>query len=111
MRQAGMMAAPGIVALKTMVDRLTDDHSNAELLAKGLEEVGGLSIENTVETNIVLVNTEGIGMSADEFLDILKEMDILAVSFGPNTVRFVTHFDVSEDEIRQVLAKLKYRFS
>jgi len=111
MRQAGMIAAPGLVALKTMVDRLTDDHSNAGLLAKGLEEVAGLSIENTVETNIVLANTEGIGMSADEFLDSLKEMDIFAVSFGPNTVRFVTHFDVSEDEIRQVLAKVKYRFS
>lgn len=110
LRQAGIIAAPGIVALKTMVNRLTEDHDNAKLLAAGLQEVQGLAIENKVETNIVLVNTKGIELNAARFLETLKEKNILAAAFGPNTVRFTTHYDVSTNEINQVIKKIKHTF-
>ncbi|SEP93449.1 L-threonine aldolase [Virgibacillus subterraneus] len=106
LRQAGIIAAPGLVALRTMVDRLTEDHENAQLLADGLKEVSGLIIENNVDTNIVLVNTEDAELRAEQFLDMLKESGILAVPFGPYTVRFVTHFDVSKEEIRSVIDRV-----
>ncbi|MGP4105480.1 low-specificity L-threonine aldolase [Virgibacillus sp. L01] len=106
LRQAGIIAAPGLVALRTMVDRLAEDHENAQLLADGLKEVSGLTIENNVDTNIVLVNTEDAGLRAEQFLEMLKESGILAVPFGPNTVRFVTHFDVSKEEIRSVIDRI-----
>lgn len=107
LRQAGLIAAPGLIALRTMVDRLAEDHENAQLLADGLKGVSGLTIENNVDTNIVLVNTENAGLSAEEFLVILKGADILAVPFGPNTVRFVTHFDVTIEEVRNVIEKVE----
>ncbi|MBP1947862.1 low-specificity L-threonine aldolase [Virgibacillus litoralis] len=106
LRQAGIIAAPGLVALRTMVDRLAEDHENAQLLADGLKEVSGLTIENNVDTNIVLVYTEDAGLRAEQFLEMLKESGILAVPFGPYTVRFVTHFDVSKEEIRSVIDRI-----
>lgn len=106
MRQAGIIAAPGIVALSTMVDRLGEDHENAKFLASGLQEIKGLSIENNVDTNIVLVNTKGTGLTSNEFLAKLKQEGILGVSFGPNTVRFTTHFDVTREKIKSVIDKV-----
>ncbi|ASK62775.1 low-specificity L-threonine aldolase [Virgibacillus phasianinus] len=105
LRQAGIIAAPGLVALNTMIDRLAEDHENARYLADGLQEVGGLSIGNNVDTNIVLVNTEGAGLTSHEFLDKLKQHKILGNSFGPNTIRLTTHFDVTCSEIRTVIEK------
>ncbi|MFB4169905.1 low-specificity L-threonine aldolase [Virgibacillus sp. JSM 102003] len=106
LRQAGIIAAPGLVALCTMVNRLAEDHENAQLLADGLKEVSGLTIENNVDTNIVLVNTEEAELRAEQFLAMLKESGILAVPFGPYTVRFVTHFDVTQEEIRSVIDRI-----
>ncbi|ASN04799.1 low-specificity L-threonine aldolase [Virgibacillus necropolis] len=110
LRQAGIIAAPGIVALKTMVDRLVEDHENAKFLASGLQEIKGLSIENNVDTNIILVNTKEAGLSSKEFLIKLKQEGILGVSFGPNTVRFTTHFDVTREEIKSVMEKVNKLF-
>ncbi|WP_163970478.1 low-specificity L-threonine aldolase [Oceanobacillus halotolerans] len=107
LRQAGIIAAPGLVALQTMVDRLEEDHTNASLLATGLGEIEGLTVENSVDTNIVLINTEKAGLSANAFLDRLKEQGVLAVPFGPNTVRFTTHFDVSTDEVKTAIERAK----
>ncbi|WP_164668176.1 low-specificity L-threonine aldolase [Virgibacillus doumboii] len=106
LRQAGIIAAPGLVALRKMVDRLEEDHENARVLASGLNEINGLTVENNVDTNIVLVNTEGVGLTATQLLERLKEAEVLAVPFGPNTVRFVTHFDVTKEEIQTVLGKV-----
>lgn len=106
LRQAGIIAAPGLVALKTMVERLADDHENARVLASGLQEIKGLSIENNVDTNIILVNTKEAGLTANEFLEKLQQEGILGVSFGPNTVRLTTHFDVTRDELKQMLGKV-----
>lgn len=106
LRQAGMIAAPGLVALRTMVNRLEEDHTNAKTLATGLKHIKGLRIENDVETNIVLVNTVETGMNAQQFVELLREKDVLAITYGPNTVRLTTHYDVSKEQIEVVIDKL-----
>ncbi|MBM7552161.1 low-specificity L-threonine aldolase [Thalassobacillus pellis] len=107
LRQAGIIAAPGLVALEEMTERLTEDQENAELLASGISHITGLEIENKVETNIVLVNTEKAGYTAEQFLEALKDEGVLAVPFGPHTVRFVTHYPISGKDIDNVLTKIQ----
>ncbi|USG68055.1 low-specificity L-threonine aldolase [Brevibacillus ruminantium] len=105
MRQAGYMAAPGILALTQMVDRLEEDHQLAALLAEGLRQ---LSFEvKPVETNIVLVHTERAGMNALDFLSRLAEKGVLAVDFDENVVRFTTHRHISEQDIRTALQAIE----
>ncbi|MDC3413261.1 low-specificity L-threonine aldolase [Aquibacillus sp. 3ASR75-11] len=104
LRQAGIIAAPGLVALEEGVERLVEDHQNAQLLADGLAAVNGLMIENIVETNIILVNVEGAGYTANAFLEALKSEGILAVAFGPHTLRMVTNYGVSNEDVQHVLS-------
>ncbi|SFF65051.1 L-threonine aldolase [Halobacillus alkaliphilus] len=106
LRQVGIIAAPGLVALNEMVDRLAEDHEHAQQLAEGLGNIEGLEIENNVDTNIILVNVEGRGKTSHEFLEELKSEDVLAVAFGPHTVRFVTHYDVSREDIDRVIDRV-----
>ena len=106
LRQVGIIAAPGLVALNDMVDRLAEDHEHAQQLAEGLGNIEGLEIENNVDTNIVLVNVEGRGKTSHEFLEELKSQGVLAVPFGPYTVRFVTHYDVSREDIDRVIERV-----
>ncbi|MFZ3576690.1 low-specificity L-threonine aldolase [Virgibacillus sp. DJP39] len=106
LRQAGIIAAPGLVALSSMVDRLKEDHKNAAFLALGLMEINGISIENNVDTNIVLVNTKEAGLNSKEFLNKLKAEGVLGVPFGPETTRFTTHFDVTREDIKNVIQKV-----
>ncbi|MYL50744.1 low-specificity L-threonine aldolase [Halobacillus litoralis] len=105
LRQVGMVAAPAYVALTEMVDRLAENHAHARQLANGLQHVEGLTIEK-VETNIVLVHVNGLGETAESFLHKLKEDGILAVPFGPTTVRFVTNYGVGGREIDQVIDRI-----
>lgn len=107
MRQAGVLAAPGILALTEMQDRLTEDHANAKRLASALSEMKGLSIDpQSVETNIVIVDVTGTGKSAYDILDLLQEQGILATDFGDTLVRFVTHKDVSRDNIEEAIQRI-----
>ncbi|MDZ7745154.1 MAG: low specificity L-threonine aldolase [Halobacteriales archaeon] len=94
MRQAGMIAAPGLLALENRT-RLHEDHANAQRLADGLREVDGLSVHDP-DTNIVLVDTDG---PAEAFLDALEAAGIQASRFGPQQVRFCTHWDVDESDV------------
>nr|WP_239584252.1 low-specificity L-threonine aldolase [Aquibacillus albus] len=103
LRQAGVIAAPGLIALQENVERLADDHHNANYLAEGLANISGLVVENNVETNILLVNVEKAGFTSDSFLKELKNKGVLAVPFGPSTVRFVTNYGVTKDDIDQAL--------
>jgi threonine aldolase len=107
LRQAGVIAAPGLVALTEMVDRLDEDHHHAKILADGLENIEGLTVESTVETNIVLVNVKETGYNAQSFLHKLKDEGILAVEFGPETIRFVTNYGVSKEDIETVLSRIQ----
>lgn len=97
MRQAGMIAAPGRLALEN-VDRLADDHANARRLGAALDDLDGLSVPEP-DTNIVLVNTKAAGLTAAEFLAECEGRGVLGAEFGEYTVRFCTHLDVDETDI------------
>ncbi|WP_429841994.1 low-specificity L-threonine aldolase [Brevibacillus sp. FIR094] len=101
LRQAGYLAAPGIIALTQMTERLAEDHERAQQLAKGLRQLS-LQVER-VETNIVLVNTDSIGQSAVAFLERLEEKGVLAVDFDEYVIRFTTHRHISDQHIETVV--------
>ncbi|MFS0553216.1 low-specificity L-threonine aldolase [Brevibacillus sp. 179-C9.3 HS] len=101
LRQAGYLAAPGIIALTQMTERLAEDHERAKQLAEGLRQLS-LQVEQ-VETNIVLVNTDSIGQTAVAFLECLEEKGVLAVDFDEYVIRFTTHRHISEEQIKLVL--------
>jgi len=105
MRQAGLIAAPGIEALANR-DRLSVDHENARELAAGLDAVPGLAASEP-ETNIVLVDTSGAGLSAEEFLDAVERRDVLGTAFGDATVRFCTHLDVARDDVEAAVRRIR----
>ncbi|UPW01659.1 low specificity L-threonine aldolase [Halorussus gelatinilyticus] len=97
MRQAGVIAGPGRLALEN-VERLAEDHENARTLAEQLASVEGLTVQDP-ETNIVLVDTEGTGHEADAFLDSCEEMDVLGTQFDTHVARFCTHWDADRDDV------------
>jgi threonine aldolase len=97
MRQAGVLAAAGLIALTEMPKRLQEDHANARLLAEAVAGVEGVSIDlETVETNIVIFTLKDGG--AAEFVAALKERGVASSAIGTHQVRFVTHFDVSRED-------------
>ena len=103
MRQAGVLAAAGLLALDTMVDRLADDHRHARTLAEGLSELGSLEIDLArVQTNFVLA--EPLRMSAAEAVDRLRSRGVLAGTMGPRRLRFVTHDGITAADVQNVLA-------
>ncbi len=95
MRQAGVLAAAGLIALETMPTRLHEDHANAKFLAETLSHIEGVIVDpDTVETNIVIFRlAEGVG--AHDLVVRLKARGVLAGSVGPDAIRLVTHNDVS----------------
>lgn len=99
LRQVGVLAAPGIIALNDMVDRLEEDHNKAKKLAEAIQSMSKLSIVNAVDTNILVVNVEKTGLSAEAFVTELESRGVRAVMFGPTTVRMTTHYDVSFSDI------------
>ncbi|MFG0215561.1 low-specificity L-threonine aldolase [Brevibacillus porteri] len=101
LRQAGYLAAPGIIALTQMTERLAEDHERAQQLAKGLRQLS-LQVKQ-VETNIVLVNTDSIGQTAVAFLERLEEKGVLAVDFDEYVIRFTTHRHISDQHIETVV--------
>lgn len=104
MRQAGVIAAAGIVALETMVDRLADDHARARRLADVLASRFPGSVDpELVETNIVCARA---GALPDDLLEQLARRGVLAGTIDVETVRFVTHKDVDDDDLTLVIAAL-----
>jgi threonine aldolase len=112
MRQAGILAAAGIYALEHNVERLAEDHLNAKRLAKGIAEIDGLDIdEKAVETNILFFHVRKPGLTVPMLLDRMKAEGVLMGGTGPNTIRAVSHLDVSKDGIDraiEVLRKVAY---
>jgi threonine aldolase len=95
MRQAGILAAAGLIALQQMPARLHEDHANARLLAEALSHTEDAAIDlDTVETNIVIFRLNG-GIHASELSARLKARGVLANAVGPHTMRLVTHMDVN----------------
>lgn len=96
MRQAGVLAAAGLIALEEMPKRLGEDHRNAKLLAERLSRIPGIAIDPArVETNIVIFDVSATGMTSQEFSAQLKQRGILMNGVGPARVRAVTHYDVT----------------
>ena len=114
MRQAGVLAAAALYALDHHVERLRDDHANAQILARAIAETPGVRLcPPEVETNIVYMQIEEGLASAAHIVHALKEHGVLAHATGPWAVRFVTHLDVSRaqaeraaETIRKVVRRL-----
>lgn len=108
MRQAGILAAAGIVALEEMVGRLDEDHKNALLLAESLAEIPGIRVKlKEVETNIILFSVIDLGVDAETFVTHLAGNGVLSGSFGEYIVRFVTHNDVTAELIEDAVTIIK----
>ncbi len=106
MRQAGILAAAGLIALEESPKRLHEDHANARRLAEGVAEIRGISIDpESVRTNIVIFDVSGTGKSSADICSALKAENIHAIPFGP-AIRMVTHCDVSREDIEATLVAL-----
>jgi len=104
MRQAGILAAAGLIALEKMPLRLHEDHANAQLLAQGLAGIGGIKIDpKKVQTNILVFNITGTRMNTADFSRKLAEKNVLAAGIDPENMRFATHMDVSRDDCHKTL--------
>jgi threonine aldolase len=105
MRQAGIIAAPGIIAIEKMVDRLKDDHANAKILAQGLAKIEGISIDPShVQTNILLYDVTGLGISSEEWIAKMKELGVKAGPVDSARVRMVTHRGIEKEDIEYTLS-------
>ncbi len=99
MRQTGVLAAAGLMALEKGPKRLHEDHANARLLAEALANMENVSIDpDAVETNIVIFRLTDSRLSARELVSRLKERGILVNAYGPDAIRLVTHLDVNRAE-------------
>ena len=100
MRQAGIIAAAGIVALEQMVDRLAEDHENARILAEGLANIPGIRIDlDAVQTNLVFLGIDSSAMTAEDFSAGMAEQGIRC-SGGYGSIRMVTHYGITADDVR-----------
>ena len=108
MRQAGVIAAAGIVALEKMIDRLADDHANARLLARGVAEIPGLSVDMaSVETNMVNVDHTGTGLPNDEIVAKLASGGVLVSPRPPMAFRMVTSRHTGKAEVEEAVARVR----
>jgi threonine aldolase len=108
MRQAGIIAAAGVYALRHHVDRLAEDHAHAQMLARGLAEIEGLQVNPAeVETNIVLLNVSKTGMSAQSVSERFLAEGLRLSIAGPYLLRAVTHLDISSSDIHTALEIVK----
>ncbi len=104
MRQAGILAAAALYALDFNVERLAEDHENARRFADALAELPGVHVDpKTVETNIVIFEIDPRLGSAPQFVERLREHDVWMLPTGPNTIRAVTHLDVSREQIDRAI--------
>jgi threonine aldolase len=100
MRQAGVIAAAGLIAIEKMVERLKDDHSNAQTLAKGLASIEGITIDRAhVQTNIVVYDVSGLGTSGEGWIAKLSESGVKAGALENTRVRMVTHRGIEREDI------------
>lgn len=104
MRQAGILAAPCLVALDTMIDRLSEDHSNAKRLAEGLANLRPESVDpRSVETNMLQLRAEPFGYDPYELMSAMAARGVRFLPYKPGVVRLVTHKDVSSDDVEFAL--------
>ena len=108
MRQVGVLAAAGVVALEKMTKRLAEDHANAQLLARGVAGIPGLKIDpERAHTNIVIFDITDSGISIEEWQARLKARGVLGIAINNRELRFVTHHDVSRADCETALAAVR----
>jgi threonine aldolase len=106
MRQSGVIAAAGLVALTTMVDRLPEDHRRARTLALGLSEIPGITIDlETVQSNIVVFKVPGQDQA--EMLNLFRDRELLVTNYGARGLRMVTHHQVDDEGIAKALEVIR----
>ena len=107
-RQAGVLAAAGLVALEESPKRLHVDHENARLLAQGLSEIPGVKIDPAkVQSNILFLEVSVTGLTSFEISKRLAAQNILANGVTPQTMRMVTHYDVDRAGCERALSVLR----
>ncbi len=107
MRQIGILAAAGLIALEDGPSRLYEDHENARNLANGLAEISGISIDaSNIRTNIVIFDISGTGKTAGEICLRLKEAGVLAIDISERQIRMVTHCDVKTTDVTTTVSTL-----
>jgi threonine aldolase len=105
MRQAGIIAAAGIVALRTMIDRLTEDHLNARALAEGLSLIAGIEVRPVRRrTNMVVFDIAGDAEAAVIFTACLKQRGVLIGARGPTAFRAVTHYGIGREDVNRAVS-------
>lgn len=104
MRQAGVIAAAGIVALTEMVERLAEDHENAKVLAAGVADVPGIEVDlRTVETNIVIFRPKLPALSQEQVQQALADNGLLVSNYGRRGLRMLTHYGIVRDDIQRAI--------
>ncbi|TCS92400.1 low-specificity L-threonine aldolase [Hazenella coriacea] len=107
MRQAGVIAAAGIVSLTHMVDRLAEDHHHAQQFAIGLKDISGIAVDlNQVETNIVFFKITDERFTWESFIEAMRAENVLLAELGHGRIRAVFHRGVSSSDVDQALAKI-----
>ncbi len=108
MRQAGILAAAGIIALEQMMERLKEDHKNARILGEGLANISAIKVDlETIQTNMVYFDLQESGMDTYQFLPKLAKYNILGLPRPPTKVRLVTHYGISEEDIYATIKAIK----
>jgi threonine aldolase len=107
MRQSGIIAAAGITALEQMVDRIAEDHTNAQRLAEGIARITGLAIEpEKVQTNIIYFNLVSQRFTIEKLVTQLSNKGIKILQVAPTRLRAVTHYGISAEDIDLTLTAL-----
>ncbi|NNF34844.1 MAG: threonine aldolase [Saprospiraceae bacterium] len=106
MRQAGYLAAAGIYALDNHIDRLSIDNDRAKDIGKLLDSVSYVTGMKPVQTNILIFDLDQ-SIPVQDYLDKLKSKGVLATAFGPHSIRFTFHLDISEDDVQELKNILK----
>ena len=104
MRQAGVIAAPGLVALRSMIGRLAEDHDNARVFAEAVAAIPGLHVDlMAVQSNIVNLDVKGLGIDAATFAAHLREQDVRGLPGMGSVVRFVTYRGITRPDIERAI--------
>ena len=112
MRQAGVLAAAGIVALETMIDRLADDHANAKYLAESIADIPGIALDPArVKTNIVFFDLAPDAPNAAEMAERLARAGVLIGPSGERRMRAVTHYGIERQDIEAAIGAIKSAIS
>lgn len=112
MRQAGILAAAGIVALTEMIERLAEDHNNARRLAEDLAGINGLSVNpENVKTNIVYINITHNDVSSNDLAGRLGREGVLLLPTGPRQMRAVTNYHITEDDVEYAVGVISHEIN